>query len=225
MPTFLLPSSFIPAQFYFENFHFRMALIKSLNAACNLNEYLFYKMPEGTLEVEIKVKTTWGKFTMIQNTHTRMERYHTWEKPQQCHVKSRKGKTPHKTASVHTEENTSETDMPTYQEFGYPTLIFNDPTHTAVMLHTDSEGEAIHDSQFQGRYCEYYNRSRETHCWCFSSNWEQELNVSNPNPSTEISSSSTGRKPPCRMVQKQMQSHQGNRHNEIPITKRRNQHK
>ena len=38
-----------------------MAFLKSLNATCNLNEYLFCKMPEGTLEVEVKVKTTWGK--------------------------------------------------------------------------------------------------------------------------------------------------------------------
>ena len=167
LPIFLLPSLFIPAQFYFENFHFRMALLKSLKTAYNLNEYLFCKMPEGTLEIEIKVKTSWGKFTMIQNTHMRMERYCTWEKPQLYHVKSKKGKTPHKTASVHTEENTSETDMPTSQEFGYPTLIFNDPTHTAVMPHTDSEGEAIHDSKFLGRYCEYCNRRGDTHCWCF----------------------------------------------------------
>ena len=148
MPPFLLPSSLIPAQFYFENFHFRMAFLKSLNAACTLNEYLFCKMTKGTLEVEIKVKTTWGKFVMIQNTQTRMERYHTWEKAQWCHVKSKKGRTPHKAASVHAEDNASETDMPTSQEFGYPTLIFTDPIHTAVMPHTDSEGKVIHDSHF-----------------------------------------------------------------------------
>ena len=55
-----------------------MAFLKSLNATCNLNKYLFYKMPKGILEVEIKVKTTWGKFTMILNTHTRMEKFLTW---------------------------------------------------------------------------------------------------------------------------------------------------
>ena len=51
-----------------------MAFLKSLNATCNLNEYLLCKMPEGALEVEVKVKTTWGKFTMVQTTHTRMEK-------------------------------------------------------------------------------------------------------------------------------------------------------
>ena len=76
-------------------------------------------MPEGTLEVEVKVKTTWGKFTLVQNTHT--ERYHTWEKAQQSHIKSRESRTPCKAASVHTEENFSETDIPTGQGFGNPT--------------------------------------------------------------------------------------------------------
>ena len=56
-----------------------MAFNKLLNAACNLNGFLFCKMPAGALEIQIKVKTTWGKFTMIQDTHTRMEKYHTWE--------------------------------------------------------------------------------------------------------------------------------------------------
>ena len=125
-----------------------MAFLKSLNATCNLNEYLFCKMPEGTLEVEVKVKTTWGKITMVQNTHTRMEKYHTWEKAQRRHIKSKKGRTPHKAASVHTEDNTSETDMLTGQGFGYPPQIFMDPTHTAVMTHTDLEGEVKHGTNF-----------------------------------------------------------------------------
>ena len=134
---------------------------------------------------------------MIQNTHTRTEKYHTWEKAQRCHVKSKKGRTPHKAASVHTEDNTSETDLPTGQEFGYTPLTFTDPTHTAVITNTDSEGEVNHRTNFLGRYCEYCNRSRETCCWCFSSNWEEGLDVNDPNPSVEISPSPTARKPPA----------------------------
>ena len=59
-------------------FYFRMALNKSLNATCNLDGYLFCRMPAEVLEVEIKVKTKWGKFSMFQDTHTRTEKYHTW---------------------------------------------------------------------------------------------------------------------------------------------------
>ena len=141
----------------FLNFHFRMVLLKSLNAACDLNKYLFCKMAKGTLEVEVKVKMTWGKFTMIQNTHTRMEKYHTWEKAQRCHVKSTKGRTLHKVAIVHTDNNTLEIDMPTGQEFGHPPLIFIDPNPTAVMTHTDLEEEVKHATNFLGSYCEYCN--------------------------------------------------------------------
>ena len=57
-----------------ENFNFSMASNKSLYAACDLDGYLFCKMPAGALEVEVKVKTTWGKFSMVQDMHTRMEK-------------------------------------------------------------------------------------------------------------------------------------------------------
>ena len=48
-----------------------MASNRSLNAACDLDGYLFCKIPAGVLEVEVKVKTTWGKFGMVQGIHTR----------------------------------------------------------------------------------------------------------------------------------------------------------
>ena len=37
-----------------------MALNKTLNPTCDLDGYLFCRMPGDTLEVEIKVKTKWG---------------------------------------------------------------------------------------------------------------------------------------------------------------------
>ena len=94
---------------------------------------------------------------MVQNTLTRMEKYHTWEKAQKCHIKFRKGRTPHKAASVHTEDNTSEADIPTGQGFGYPPQIFTDPTYTLAMTHTDLEGWVKQGTNFLGRYCEYCN--------------------------------------------------------------------
>ena len=152
-----------------------MAFYKSLNAICDLNDYLVCKMPEGTLEVEVKVKTTWGKFTLVQNTHTRTERYHTWEKAPQCYIKSRKGRTPHKAASVHTEEIFSETDICTGLGFENPSQIFIDPTHTVAVTHIDLDREVKHETNFLGKYCEYCDRCVETHCWCFTSNWEEGL--------------------------------------------------
>ena len=114
-----------------------MASNKSLNAACDLNGYLFCKMPKGALEVEAKVKTTWGKFTMVQDTHTRMEKYHTWEKAQRCHIRSKKGRTPSKMTNEQTEDNASEIDVLTGQGFGYPPQIFTDPTYAMAVTHTE----------------------------------------------------------------------------------------
>ena len=92
-----------------------MALNKSLNATCNLNGYLFCRMPAEALEVEIKVKTKWGKFSMFQDTYTRTEKYHAWERSdRRSSVRARRRGTPHREArSSHEEDNTtSEADVP-----------------------------------------------------------------------------------------------------------------
>ena len=57
-----------------------MALNKTLNATCDLDGYLFCRMPEDTLEVEIKVKIKWGKYSMFQDTYTHTEKYCAWDR-------------------------------------------------------------------------------------------------------------------------------------------------
>ena len=193
-----------------------MAFNKSFNAAYDLNRYLFCKMPAGALEVQIKVKTTWGKFAMVQDTHTRMEKYFTWEKAQRCHIRYRKRKIPHKMTDMQPEDDASETDVPTGQGFRYPPQIFTDPAYTATMTHTESEGEEEQERRFLGRYCEFCDRCGKTHCWCNSSNWEEGLiNVDNPNsnPSIEKIPSPTVRKLPvgwstfrCRIIREAEQA-------------------
>ena len=101
-----------------------MAFNHSLSANCDLNECLFCKMPAKALEVQIKVKTTLGKFTMVQDAHTRMEKYCTWEKAERHPTKSKKGRTPCKMTSIQTEDDASETDIPTGHGFGYLPQIF-----------------------------------------------------------------------------------------------------
>ena len=108
-----------------------------------------------------------------------------------------------------TEKKTSEIDIPTDLVFGNPPQIFTDPTYTAAVTHTDSEGEVKHETNFLGKYCEYCDRCRETCCWCFTSDWEEGLDANNPNSSMEILPSPTVRKPPagwsesrCRAIKK-----------------------
>ena len=57
-----------------------MALNKTLSATCDLDGYLFCRMPADTLEVEIKVKTKWGKYSMFQDTYTHTEKCYTWDR-------------------------------------------------------------------------------------------------------------------------------------------------
>ena len=155
---------------YMQNFPFRMAFNQLLNADCDLNGYLFCKMPVGPLKVQIKVKTTCGKFAMVQDTHTWIEKYHTWEKAQRCPIRSRKKRTPCKITNMQTEDDASEIDIPTGQGFVYPPQIFTDPTHMTTMTHMESEGEVEQERKYLGRYCEFCDMCNETHCWCNSSN-------------------------------------------------------
>ena len=136
-------------------FNFRMAFNKSLNATCDLDRFLFCKMPMGTLEVEVKVKTTWGKFTLVQDTHIRTERYHAWEKAdRRSNVKTRKKKSLHQ-MTKQTEDNASETDVPVGQGFGYPLQVFTDPKYAATIPHMEEEGEVEQEHEFLGKYCKF----------------------------------------------------------------------
>ena len=168
-------------------------------------------MPAEALDVEIKVKTKWGKFSMIQDIHTRIEKYHAWEKADgRSNVRSRKRKAPHREMTkMQTEDNTSKTDVPVGQEFRYPPQFFTDPRYAAMVPHREEEEEVqAGKSKFQGRYCEFCDKCGETHCWCNSSNWEEGLlNVEDPNSTPSIEKTPSPRKPPigwttqrCRVV-------------------------
>ena len=198
-----------------------MALNKSLNATCDLNGYLFCKMPAEALEVEIKVKTKWGKFSMLQDIHARTEKYHAWEIADgRSNVRTRKRKTPHREmTNMQTEDNTSETDVPVGQGFGYPPQVFTDPRYAAMVSHMEEEEEQAGNSIFLVRYCEFCDKCGKTYCWCNSSDWEEGLlkvEKPNSNPLIEKTPSPTVRKPPvgwaaqrCRVVMAARE----NRHN------------
>ena len=170
-------------------------------------------MPADILEVEIKVRTKWGKFSMLQDIHTRTEKYCAWENADgRSNVRSRKRKTPHRgMTNTWTEDNMSETDVPVGQGFRYPPQIFTDPGYAAVVSHMkEEEKEQLGNDKFLGRYCEFCDKCGKTYCWCNSSDWEEGLlNVEKPtcNPSIEKTPSPTITKPPvgwpehrCKLV-------------------------
>ena len=97
-----LPALLSQTTLILANFNFRMASNKLLHATCDLDGYLFCKMATGALEVEVTVKTTWGKFSMLQDIYTRTKKYHVWEKADGSSIiKTRKRKAPHRKKIIH----------------------------------------------------------------------------------------------------------------------------
>ena len=76
-----------------QNLFFRMEMNKALNMSCNFNGYLVCQIPDNTVEVELKIKTTRGKYTLLKDAYTRTEKYYPWdraEKRAQIHTRRRK---------------------------------------------------------------------------------------------------------------------------------------
>ena len=118
-----------------------MALNKTLNATCDLDGYLFRKMPADTLEVEIKVKTKWGKYSTFQDIYTRTEKYCAWDRAdRRSSVRTRR--TAHREVRSSHEENNTRlgTDVPVGQGFRYPTQVFKDPEYAANCMPNGRRG-------------------------------------------------------------------------------------
>ena len=157
-----------------------MALKKTLNATCDLDGYLFCRMPEGTLEVKVKIKIKWGKYTMFQDTYTQTEKYCSWDRAdRRSNVHTRRRRTPQREVSSH-DNTTSETAVSVGQGLRYPPQVFTDPESAANIPHT--EEEEVNNDKFIGNYCETCDKCGATRCWCNSSDLREELvNVENPN--------------------------------------------
>ena len=66
---------------------------KALNIACDFQGYLVCQILDNMVEVELKIKTTRGKYTLIKDGHMRMEKYHAWDRVDrrgQVHSKRRR---------------------------------------------------------------------------------------------------------------------------------------
>ena len=154
---------------------FRMTLNKTLNATYDLDGNLFCRMPADTLEVEIKVKTKWGKYSMFQDTYTHTEKYHAWDRAnRRSSVRTRRRTAPHREVrSSHEDNNTmSETGVLVGQGFRYPPQVFTDPEFAATVPQTEEEEEEeVSNNKFIGKYCVTCAKCGETYCWCNSSHW------------------------------------------------------
>ena len=113
-----------------------MALNKTLNATCDLDGYLFCRMPADTLEVDIRVKTKWESTVCFRDTYTHTEKYRAWDRAdRRSSVQTRKRRTLHREVRSSHEDNntTSETDVLVGQGFRYPSQVFTDSEFSATV--------------------------------------------------------------------------------------------
>ena len=147
-----------------------MALNKTLNATCDLDGYLFCRMP-AALEVEIKVKAKWGKYSMFQDTYIHTEKYCAWDRAdRRSSVQTRRRRPPcREVRTSHEDNTTSETDIPVGQGLRYPPQVFSDPEYAAsVPQMEEEEGEEI-SNKYIGNYCNTCTKCGEASCWCTAS--------------------------------------------------------
>ena len=115
-----------------------MALNKTLNTTCDLNGYLFCRMPDNALEVEVKIKTRWGKYTLFQDTYTCMEKYCSWDRAdRRSSIHTRRRRTPQREVMSSNNTNTnSETDVSLGEGLSIPPQVVIDLEFAANISHT-----------------------------------------------------------------------------------------
>ena len=182
-----------------------MALNKIQNAACDLDGYLFCQMPEYALEVEVKIKTKWGKYTMFQDTYTCTEKNHSWDRAGRRSSVCTRRWTPQREVIMSSNDNTnSETNVPVGEGLAYPPQVFTDLEYASNVSHTEEEelnNVEGNRHKFIEEYCKKcigtYDR-----CWCNSSDLGEDLvdveNPTNADPTLESKrpSPKSVRKPP-----------------------------
>ena len=87
--------------------------------------YLACQIPKDALEVELKIKTRWGKFTLYMDQFTRTEKYRAWRKANCCRIHLRR-RQHHRVNSHLNVSSDSGTFINSGQELGFPPKVFID---------------------------------------------------------------------------------------------------
>ena len=136
----------------------------ALNISSDFNGYLVCQMATNTVEVEVKIMTTWGKYTLSKDTCTRTERYHPWDRAdRRTKIHTKKRRTIRREADTETRTTSSETDIQNGDGLSYLPEIFTNPefSKTIPLIESDDDDEMeVVNPNFIGEYCsEYVQRS------------------------------------------------------------------
>ena len=106
-------------------------------------------MLKDVVEVELKIKTKWGKYTLLRDFHTRTEKYRPWERANKCTRIYCQRRTTQKTKTRDPQDSAGNTTS-TYSGMyistghgrGYSPRIFTNPKDSG-----DSNAEVITSKQ------------------------------------------------------------------------------
>ena len=85
--------------------------------------FLVCQIPKDAIEVELKIKTKWGKFTLHTDQFTRTEKYRAWKKVNHCKIHSRR-RQPNNMGDSHLNASTDAgTFINSSQGMGFPPSI------------------------------------------------------------------------------------------------------
>ena len=139
---------------------------KQLNASCDFQDGLLVgELPKNIVEVILKVKTRWGKHTLIEDQYSRTEKFCPWDRgDRRIKINTKRKRMPQHTQGSNNDDmkndsvksTDSGTYVPTDKGFGYPPLIFTDPEFATKLpdRDTDSVTEGHQISRYVGNYCE-----------------------------------------------------------------------
>ena len=102
---------------------YRMNQPQPLCISLDFQGYLVCQIPKDALEVELKIKTKWGNFTLHTDQFTRIEKYRAWRKANCCNIHSRRRQ--HHTGDSHLNVSSdSGTLINSGQGLGFPPKVF-----------------------------------------------------------------------------------------------------
>ena len=148
----------------------------ALNVACDFDGYLVCQMPADTVEMELKIKTTRGKYTLHKDTCMRTERYCPWDRVDKRSKIHTRRRTTRREVDSEIITSNSETNLQTGKGFTYSPEIYTNLefAKTITLTDTNNDNVEITNPNFIGEFCKEclkkYNR-----CWCYKSDWEEDL--------------------------------------------------
>ena len=158
-----------------------------LSVACDFQGFLVCQMPKDVVEIELKRKTKWEKFTLHTDQHTRTEKYRLWKMVNHCRIHSRRRLPYHERTGDH--HLNCSTDSGTFinsgQGMGYPPKTFiGSDTDEDIPPHIPD----IED------FC-WTCLTRKVRCTCKPmSNWSADLiDITQPDPPNPDSTANNDR--------------------------------